>query len=177
MASPSDPVGFRPGSMHSIVYRLILPRKVLERFQWLQNDWVDFVASTLGQRSKIFRLEMEQVTFQASGVAENVFGAFLPIRNCWDTTVILSQLETSRPRGSERVAFMAFGNLRSLIRYGWLVLGKLDHFTAPAAGYRLHLFRKEISNVKVDHFRHNIIPSTRTRQSFYAPIPRDALFA
>jgi hypothetical protein len=117
---------------------------------------------------------MERVTFQASGVAGNVFGAFLPIRNCCDTTVILSQLETSRPRGSERVAFMAFGNLRSFIRYGWLVLGKLDHFTAPATGYCLHLFRKEISNVKVDHFRHNIIPSTRTRQSCYAPIPRDA---
>jgi hypothetical protein len=40
---------------------------------------VDFVASTPGQKVKIFRLEMERVLFQA-GVAEN-FGAppFLPI--------------------------------------------------------------------------------------------------
>src|SRR5260221_7849049 len=45
--------------------------------------------------------------------------------NCCDTSVILSQLETSRPRGSERVAFIAFGNLRSFTRYGCLVLGEL----------------------------------------------------
>jgi hypothetical protein len=35
---------------------------------------------------------MERVTFQASGVAENVFGAppFLPMPDCCDTNVILS---------------------------------------------------------------------------------------
>jgi hypothetical protein len=82
--------------------------------------------------------------------------------NCCDTSVMLSQLETSRPRGSERAAFIAFGNFRSFTRYGCLVLGELDNFTAPVAGYRLHLFRKKISNVKVDHFRHNIIQSTLT---------------
>jgi hypothetical protein len=71
-------------------------------------------------------------------------------------------LETSRPRGSYRVAFIAFPNLRSCTRYSWLVLGKFDHFTAPVAGYRLHLCRKEISSVKFDHFRHNIIPFTGT---------------
>jgi hypothetical protein len=82
--------------------------------------------------------------------------------NCCDTSVMLSQLETSRPRGSERVAFIAFGNLRSFTRYGCLVLGELDNFTAPVAGYQLHFFRKEIPNVKFDHFRHNIIQSTLT---------------
>jgi hypothetical protein len=79
--------------------------------------------------------------------------------NCRDTNVIVSQLETSGPRGSYWVAFIAFPNLRSFARYGWLVLGKLDHFTAPDAGYRLHLRREEISSVKFDHFRHNIIYS------------------
>jgi hypothetical protein len=63
------------------------------------------------------------------------------------------------------VAFIAFPNLRSFTRHGWLVLGKLDHFTAPAAGYRLHLCRKKISNVKFDYFRHNIVLFTRTSQS------------
>src|SRR5258708_8016379 len=77
---------------------------------------------------------------------------------------MLSQLETSRPRGSERVAFIAFGNFRSFTRYGCLVLGELDNFTASVAEYRLYLFREKISNVKVDHFRHNIIPSIRIRQ-------------
>src|SRR5580693_5383936 len=86
--------------------------------------------------------------------------------NCRDTNVIVSQLETSGPRGSYWVAFIAFPNLRSFTRYGWLVLGKFDHFTAPVAGYRLHLCRKEISSVKFDHFRHNIIPSTGTSLSY-----------
>jgi hypothetical protein len=75
-------------------------------------------------------------------------------------------LETSRPRGSYRVAFIAFPNLRSCTRYGWLVLGEFDHFTAPVAGYRLHLCRKEISSVKFDDFRHNIIPFTGTSLSY-----------
>jgi hypothetical protein len=81
--------------------------------------------------------------------------------NCCDTSFILNQSETSGPGGGYWVAFIVASNLRSFIRYGWLVLGKLDNFTAPVAGYCLHLFRKEISNVKFDHFRHNIIPSTR----------------
>jgi len=151
-----------PGFMHSIAYMVILTRKGLERFDCSKMTAVDFVASTPGQKVKIFRLEMERVLFQA-GVAEN-FGAppFLPIPTCCDTSVILSQLETSRPRGGERVAVIALGNLRSLTRYGCLVLGKLDHFTAPVAGCRLHSFRQQISSVKFDHFRHNIIPSTRT---------------
>jgi len=87
------------------------------------------------------------------------------IPKCCDTSVILSQLETSRPRGSERVAFIAFGNLRSFTRYGCLVLGKLDHFTAPVTRCRAHFYGQQISNVKFDHFRHNIIPSIRIRQS------------
>jgi len=50
MASPSDPVGFRAGSMHSIVYMLILTRKGLERFQLLQNDWVGFCCEHSGSK-------------------------------------------------------------------------------------------------------------------------------
>ncbi len=85
--------------------------------------------------------------------------------NCRDTNIIVSQLETSGPRGSYWVAFIAFPNLRSFTRYGWLVLGKLDHFTPMVTGYRPHFFRKEISNVKFDYFRHNIVLFTRTSQS------------
>jgi len=68
-----------PGFMHSIAYMVILTRKGLERFDCSKMTAVDFVASTPGQKVKIFRLEMERVLFQA-GVAEN-FGAppFLPI--------------------------------------------------------------------------------------------------
>jgi hypothetical protein len=77
--------------------------------------------------------------------------------NCCDTSFILNQSETSGPRGGYWVAFIVVSNLRSFIRYCWLVLGKLDNFTAPVAGYCLHLFRNEISNVKFDHFRHNIV--------------------
>jgi hypothetical protein len=73
MASPSDPVGFRPGSMHSIVYMLILTRKGVERFDCSKMTAVDFVASTAGQKVKIFWLEMERVLFQASGMAGNWF--------------------------------------------------------------------------------------------------------
>ena len=60
---------------------VILTRKGLERFDCSKMTAVDFVASTPGQKVKIFRLEMERVLFQASGVAENFFGAppFLPI--------------------------------------------------------------------------------------------------
>jgi len=58
---------------------------------------------------------------------------------------------------------MVFGNLLSVARYGWVALGKLDHFTASVAGYRLHLFYKEISNVKFDHFRHNIVLTRKSR--------------
>ena len=74
-------------------------------------------------------------------------------------------LETSRPRGSYRVALIAFPNVLSFTRYGWLVLGKFDHFTAPVVGYRLDLCWKEISSIKFDHFRHNIILFTRISQS------------
>lgn len=118
----------------------------------------DFVA-----RSKPSGWKWSEFFFRHQAGPKAFFGAppFLPIPTCCDTRVTLSQLETSRPRGSERVAFIAFGNLRSFTRYGCLVLGKLDQFTAPVAGYRLHLFRKEISSVKFNHFRHNIIPSTR----------------
>ena len=51
--------------------------------------------------------------------------------NCCDSSVMLSQLETSRPRGSERVAFIAFGNFRSFTRYGCLVLGELITSSNP----------------------------------------------
>jgi hypothetical protein len=52
MPSPSDPVGFRPGSMHSIVYMLILTRKGLERFQLLQNDWGGFCCEHSGSKGQ-----------------------------------------------------------------------------------------------------------------------------
>ena len=74
----SDPVGFPPGSMHSIVYMVIITR-IVERFD-CSKVTADFVACTAGQKITIFWLEMERVLFQASGVAENFFGAppFLP---------------------------------------------------------------------------------------------------
>ena len=85
-------------------------------------------------------------TFWRAAVSTNPNGG--------DTNVILSQLETSGPRGSCWVGFTALPNLRSFTRCGCLLLGKLDHFTASVAGYRLHICRKEISNVEFDHFRH-----------------------
>jgi hypothetical protein len=71
-----------------------------------------------GQNVKTFWLEIERVLFQASGVAGNVFWSAVVSTNpnCCDTSVILSQLETSRPRSTERAAFIAFGNLRSVTR-------------------------------------------------------------
>ena len=149
--------------MHSIVYMVILTR-IVERFDCFKMTAVDFVASTAGQKAKSSSWKWSEFFFRHQAGPKAFFGAppFLPIPTCCDTSVILIQLETSRPRGSERVAFIAFGNLRSFTRYGCLVLGKLDQFTAPVAGYRFHLFRKEISSVKFNHFRHNIIPSTRT---------------
>jgi hypothetical protein len=118
------------------------------------------------KRSKSFWLEMERVLFQHQAWP----GDFLERRvstnpNYCDTSVLLSQLETSGPRGSERVALIAFRNLRSFTRYVCLVLGKLDHFTALVAGCRPHFVRQQISSIKFDHFRHNIIPSIHTRQS------------
>jgi len=55
--------------MHSIVYMVILTR-IVERFDCFKMTAVDFVASTAGQKVKIFWLEMERVLFQASGGAE-----------------------------------------------------------------------------------------------------------
>jgi hypothetical protein len=84
--------------------------------------------------------------------------AFSPIPIAVTRTLSLSQLETSGPKSRYWVAVIVFANLRSLTRYGRLVLGKLDHFTAPVASYRLRFFREEISNVKFDHFRHEVVP-------------------
>jgi hypothetical protein len=66
------PDGFPAGSMHSIVYMVILTR-IVERFDCSKMTAVDFVASTAGQKVKIFWLEMERVLFQASGGAESFF--------------------------------------------------------------------------------------------------------
>jgi len=59
--------------MYSIVYMVILTRKGLERSDCSKMTAVEFVASTPGQKVKIFRLEMERVICQASGLAENLF--------------------------------------------------------------------------------------------------------
>ena len=75
-------------------------------------------------------------------------------------------LETSRPRDSHRVAFISFPNVRSLARHCWLVPWKFDHFTAPATRGQLYPCRKEISKVEFDHFRHTIIPFTRSILNF-----------
>jgi len=166
-SSPSDPVGFPPRSMRSIAYMVILTRQGLERFDCSKMTAVDFLASTAGQKVQNLLAGNGASSFSGIRRGRKLFwsAAVSTNPNCCDTSVTLSQLETSRPRGSERVAFIAFGNLRSFTRYGWLVIGKLDHFTAPVAGYRLYLFRKEISNIKFDYFRHNVVLFTRTRQS------------
>jgi len=151
--------------MHSIAYTVIFTRKGLERFD-CSKVIADFVAST-GSKGQNLLAGNGPSSFSGIGRGRKLSWSAVVFTNpnCCDTSVILSQLETSRPRSSERVAFIAFGNLRSFTRYGCLVLGKLDHFTPLVAGYRLHLFWKEIWNVKFDHFRHNIIPSIRIRQS------------
>jgi len=130
----------------------------------LQNDCGGFCCEHPGSKGQNLPAGNGASSFSGIRRGRELFwsAAISTNPNCCDTSVILSQLETSRPRGSERVAFIAFGNLRSFTRYGCLVLGKLDHFTAPVAGCRPHFFRQQISSVKFDHFRHNIIPSTRT---------------
>ena len=138
----SEPV-LNPASMHSIVYVVISLGRV-----WRGTDcskmtaWILLPAPRVkGQNllaangvSYFSGIRRGRKRFWSAAVSTNP--------NCCDTSVILSQLETSRPRGSERVAFIAFGNFRSFTRYGCLVLGELDHFTSPVAGHRLRFSRK-----------------------------------
>ncbi len=152
-----------PASMHSIVYVVISTRKGVERSDCSKmTAWILLPAPAV-QRSNSSGCKSSKLFFRHQAWPETYLERRRSTNpNCCDTSVMLSQLETSRPRGSERVVFIAFGNFRSFTRDGCLVLGELDNFTAPVAGYRLHLFRKKISSVKFNHFRHNIIPSTRT---------------
>jgi hypothetical protein len=115
-SSPSDPVGCPPGSMHSIVYTVIFTRKGLERFD-CSKVTADFVAST-GSKGQDLLAGNGASSFSCIRRGRKLFwsAAVSTNPNCCDTSVILSQLETSRPRGSERVAFIAFGNLRSFTR-------------------------------------------------------------